>query len=282
MEPSNDLLLTILSVAIIANSAVIAILLAVGRARRRTQAAARNGPAIDATLAASFVDHSARAAWTRSDDASGSAPSEQASDESAVLAGPGASTKSLVAVDPAEEPGEAVDLDAPTTWQRDDLTNLLDVSTFTRLVADEDARIRRYGRHATLVIFELDGLDRIVTRLGRDAGDRIVPAVADTIKRLARDADHVARLGAGRFAVLLPETDEVQAINYVERVRRACDLWLETGAIAMRLAIGWANSTGDPSLPETQRIATDRMYIELRRGERRMDVQVPEVGPATS
>jgi len=34
---------------------------------------------------------------------------------------------------------------------------------------------------------------------------------------------------------LLTETDEIAAINYVERIRRACDLWLESGAIAMRL-----------------------------------------------
>jgi hypothetical protein len=71
--------------------------------------------------------------------------------------------------------------------------------------------------------------------------------------------------------VLLPETDEVAAINYVERVRRACELWLDTGAIALRLAIGWAGTTGETSMTDVQRIATDRMYTELRRGGRRGD-----------
>ena len=41
--------------------------------------------------------------------------------------------------------------------------------------------------------------------------------------------------------MLLPETDEVQAINYVERVRAECDRWLAAGAVSMRLAIGWAS-----------------------------------------
>ena len=131
----------------------------------------------------------------------------------------------------------------------DALTGLPDATAFSRLVADEDARIARYHRAATVVIFELEGLDRLVERLGDEAGDRIVPAVADTLRRLARAADHVARLGPGRFGALLPETDEVAAINYIERVRKACDLWLETGAIAMRLAIGWAGTAGDPPLP---------------------------------
>ena len=70
--------------------------------------------------------------------------------------------------------------------------------------------------------------------------------------------------------MLLPETDEVAAINYVERVRRACELWLESGAIALQLAIGWAGTTGEPSLPEAQRIATERMYTERRRAQRRL------------
>ena len=46
-------------------------------------------------------------------------------------------------------------------------------------------------------------------------------------------------------------------------------LWLETGSIAMRLAIGWAGTAGDPPLTDAQRTATERMYAELRRGQRR-------------
>jgi diguanylate cyclase (GGDEF)-like protein len=136
-------------------------------------------------------------------------------------------------------------------------------------VADEDARVRRYKRPATVVMLELDGLDRLVQRLGAAAGDRIIPAVADTIGRHARASDHVARLDDGRFAVLLPETDEIQAINYIERVRRACDLWLESGAVALRLAIGWASAGGDDSLQDAARIATERMFAEIHRNARR-------------
>ena len=115
---------------------------------------------------------------------------------------------------------------------------------------------------------EFQGLDRLVELMGPSSVDRIVPAVADTLRRDARASDHVARLGTGRFAVLLPETDEILAINYVERVRRACDLWLESGAVALRMAMGWASSATDGSLSDAEGLATDRMFIELRRAER--------------
>ena len=160
-------------------------------------------------------------------------------------------------VEPVEEPSS------------DLLTGLQSASRWARVVSDEDARIRRYRRSATIVMIELDGLDRLTTRLGDAAGERLVPAVADTIRRLAREADFVARLGDGRFAVLLPETDEIQAINYVERVRRTCDMWLESGAVALRLAMGWASASGDESLADAGRVATERMYTEIHRNARR-------------
>ncbi len=153
--------------------------------------------------------------------------------------------------------------DDPGLAGTDPATGMLTPTGWGRVIADEDARVRRYRRAATIVMIELDGLDRLTSRLGEAAGERLIPAVAETVKRLAREADHVARLDRGRFGVLLPETDEIQAIHYVERVRRTCDLWLESGAVTLRLAIGWASATGDDSLHEAGRAATERMFGEM-------------------
>jgi diguanylate cyclase (GGDEF)-like protein len=151
---------------------------------------------------------------------------------------------------------------------RDGLTGLLDAVAFEEAMSQEEAREQRYGHPATVIVFELDGLAKLVDRLGPEPGDRIETALGDAIKRLARRADYVARLERGRYAALLPVTDEVAAINYVERIRRACDLWLESGAIAMRLAIGWASTNGDAGLTGAVRVATDRMRGEQRRNAR--------------
>ncbi len=165
---------------------------------------------------------------------------------------------------------------------RDALTGLMDAVAFEDVLTHEDAREGRYRRPATVVMLELDGLERLVERVGPGAGDRIEPALADTISRLARRADYVARLGPGHFAVLMPETDEIVAINYIERVRRACELWLESGAIAMRLAIGWASTSGDVSLAAVMRTATDRMHTERRRNARLLASVLAEVDPPRS
>jgi diguanylate cyclase (GGDEF)-like protein len=166
------------------------------------------------------------------------------------------------------------------TNRTDPLTGLLLPGEWNRIIGDEDARFKRYGHPATIVIIELDGLDRLITALGREAGDRILPAVADALSRNARGADHLARLGPGRFGILLPETGEVAAVNYVERVREACELWLEAGAIALELAIGWASPGSETSLSDALSAAQERMFAELRRNARRA-TDIEAEGPPT-
>jgi len=142
-------------------------------------------------------------------------------------------------------------LDAPSTW--------------TRWLHEEETRVRRYHRPATVVLVELEGLERLVERLGPAAADRLIPPVAATMRRHARESDRVARLGPARFGAILPETDEVRAINYVERVRSTCDVWLASGAVSLRLSMGWAEMNASHLLEATLAAAEDRLNTERRR-----------------
>ena len=137
-------------------------------------------------------------------------------------------------------------------------------ATWSRWLDEEDARIRRYRRSATVVLVEIEGLERIIERLGDDAASRLVPPVALNLSRHARETDRFARLAVGRFGVLLLETDEIQAINYVERIRNACDSWLEAGGVASRLSIGWAEANNSRSIEAAVVMAEDRLNADRR------------------
>jgi diguanylate cyclase (GGDEF)-like protein len=155
------------------------------------------------------------------------------------------------------------DLPAPDVW--------------SRWLDEESARAARYHRPATIVLVELTGLDRLAERVGSGAADRLMPPVATTIRRFARNADRVAQLSATRFGILLVETDEISAINYVERVRSTCDLWLAAGAVALRLSIGWAELRADRSADAALREAEQRLFAERRRAEASSTAEAPEV-----
>jgi diguanylate cyclase (GGDEF)-like protein len=164
----------------------------------------------------------------------------------------------------------------PAPLARDAQTGLDGPLNWEFRVRDEDARLIRYRRPCSVVLVELDGLDRLIARFGADAADRIIPPVGQTLQRQARTSDHVARIAEGRFAVLLPETDEIQAINYVERVRSECDRWLAAGAVSMRLSIGWACPAPGSDLRTATRVAEDRLNADRRRLP-----LTPETGPGT-
>ena len=149
----------------------------------------------------------------------------------------------------------------PAETDADALTGLLTHAAWSRIVVDEEARIRRYHRPATIVMIELEGLDRLVELHGavRPSTGSCPPSRTRCGATPASPTTSPAS-GTGRFAVLMPETDEILAINYVERVRRACDLWLESGAVALRMAIGWASSAGG-RLAGRRRGPRDRPHV---------------------
>jgi hypothetical protein len=115
-----------------------------------------------------------------------------------------------------------------------------------------------------VVVAEVEGLRRLAERLGDEPIERLLPVIADAFRREARASDWVARVGSGRFAAFLPETDEIQAINYVERIRMACEPWLASSAVPLRLAIGWSSPTASSDLESALARAEERMHADRR------------------
>ena len=154
-------------------------------------------------------------------------------------------------------------------------------ASWSKWLAEEGARVSRYGHPATIVLVELGGVDRLAERLGPEAADRLIPPIATTMRRHARAADNLARLGPARFGALLAETDEILAINYIERVRSACDVWLQSGAVALRLSIGWAEVGPKQPVEVALKAAETRLNEERQRLRTQQNLDV-EAGAATS
>jgi diguanylate cyclase (GGDEF)-like protein len=157
---------------------------------------------------------------------------------------------------------------APPDPYVDESTGLDSRAAWERALAEENARYVRYRRPVGIVVAELDGFPRFEGGFGAEASRRVLAAVGAAMRRSARRTDRVAHVGGGRFLVLLPETDEIQAINYVERVRGECDRWLDAGAVALRLSVGWASPSAVGELDTAIRTAEERMYAERRRTAR--------------
>ena len=118
---------------------------------------------------------------------------------------------------------------------------LADAETWERTLAEESARVARFGRPSTVVTASLPHLDDVAKSWGRDAADRVVAETARVLASEGRAVDHIARLGEARFGILLPETGELGASRYTQRVQAATDAWLLSAGLSVRLELALAN-----------------------------------------
>jgi GGDEF domain-containing protein len=145
----------------------------------------------------------------------------------------------------ATDPAPTVDRQALSRLLTDPVTGLGTAVAWELWIADEDPRERRYRRPTTIVLAELDGLDAVVAVHGAGLAERAATMIGTAVRANVRSSDRAAVLGAGLYAVLLTETDEIRAVNFVERVRATCEEWLAANAPGVTIAIGWASPEGD-------------------------------------
>lgn len=102
---------------------------------------------------------------------------------------------------------------------RDPLTGLLNRREMTRLLDEEMARAKRYGRALSLLWIDFDHFKRINDEHGHAAGDSVLKATSTLLAGSVRSVDVIGRFGGEEFVILLPEMDRVEARDTAERLR---------------------------------------------------------------
>jgi diguanylate cyclase (GGDEF)-like protein len=104
---------------------------------------------------------------------------------------------------------------------RDDLTKAYNRRFFESYLDEEIERSRRYGALFSIIFLDLDDLKMVNNFYGHLAGSRTLQEVAKRILGAVRGIDKVVRFGGDEFCIILPQTDQEQAIAVANRVRRA-------------------------------------------------------------
>jgi diguanylate cyclase (GGDEF)-like protein len=105
----------------------------------------------------------------------------------------------------------------------DELTGLPGPTRFDEWMRVLLAEHERYGHGFALAVLDVDGLGRITDAYGRDAGDRLVAAIAAVIRREVRATDPAFRLEEDEFAVLAPHSAASGLVAMALRVAELID-----------------------------------------------------------
>lgn len=102
--------------------------------------------------------------------------------------------------------------------QIDPLTRLPGWGALLHRLDDEIARAERYGLPLSLLLADLQDFDALSGKRGAAAADDVLRRLALFLLSSAREGDWVARVGTGKFAVLLPDTDGPGARRAADRL----------------------------------------------------------------
>ena len=104
---------------------------------------------------------------------------------------------------------------------RDDLTKAYNRRFFDSYLDEEIERARRYSARCSIIFLDLDDLKTVNNAHGHLAGSRTLQEVAKRILAAVRGIDKVVRFGGDEFCIILPQTDQEQAVAVAHRVRRS-------------------------------------------------------------
>lgn len=155
----------------------------------------------------------------------------------------------------------------------DELTELYNRSFF------EDS-LARFGSRRfdplTVAICDVDGLKLLNDALGHKAGDALLIAAANVLRKCARKSDIVARIGGDEFALLLPQSTEDMENIFFEALKKNLAEYRNTpNALPLHIACGTATGSIDQwTMESLVQEADKKMYAfkQVHKASSREDI----------
>lgn len=144
----------------------------------------------------------------------------------------------------------------------DGLTGLLNHSTLVEHLALEVTRAHRESRPMAFVMMDLDDFKGTNDTYGHVAADELLASVGVELRRSVRPYDLVGRVGGDEFAIVVPDTDENEAHQLAERVRRRLNAVCTPFSCEISVGVGVLRP-GDDARSLRQR-ADEALYVAKR------------------
>jgi diguanylate cyclase (GGDEF)-like protein len=157
----------------------------------------------------------------------------------------------------------------------DGLTGLANRRQCEETLADELARVERFGGSLAVVVADLDWFKDVNDRHGHPAGDTVLREFAVLLEETVRDVDLAGRWGGEEFVLVLPGTDLTGGAHLAERIRTALAgrtvLAVDGSPIPVTASFGVAAIPPAKTASELFAAADAAMYQAKRAGKNRVE-----------
>jgi diguanylate cyclase (GGDEF)-like protein len=160
----------------------------------------------------------------------------------------------------------------------DELTRIHNRRAMNRCLASEWNRHHRVQEPLSLLFIDLDFFKQYNDTYGHAGGDQCLIRIAQILQNHAkRSIDMAARFGGEEFAIILPETDEVNALKIAEEIRadtECLQIPHSSSSVADHVTLSIGVATLIPAQPDNERLlclsADEALYQAKRRGRNRV------------
>ncbi len=152
----------------------------------------------------------------------------------------------------------------------DELTGSFNRRKLKHDLKEELSRAERYNNCLSILMLDIDWFKKYNDFHGHQKGDALLVELVDVLGRNLRVNDKLYRYGGEEFVVLLPETDEEQAIRVAEKIRSKVEINKFEGAeesqpnMAVSVSIGISSNPKNGATPADIIFAADSALYDAK------------------
>jgi len=155
---------------------------------------------------------------------------------------------------------------------QDSLTHILNHGAILDSLKSEINRAHREHQSVSLILSDLDGFKNVNDSYGHVVGDQVLVEVARRMRNCLRSYDVIGRYGGEEFLVVLPNSEETQALQLAQRIRLAISsesFGVQPVDLLITISQGVVTWTEPDPIPVERLIqAADRALYEVKHNGR--------------
>jgi two-component system, cell cycle response regulator len=164
--------------------------------------------------------------------------------------------------------------------QTDPLTGLFNRRAFERKIEEEFERAKRYNHPLSLLLLDIDNFKIINDTYGHHGGDTALITISEILRERTRRSDSPARYGGEEFVLILPETDQENALQVAGKIHeeiRSRTFGTSAKPFVLTVSIGLTSNSTKHYIDWQQMLedADGAMYVAKNNGKDRVEACLP-------
>jgi len=158
--------------------------------------------------------------------------------------------------------------------KEDFLTKLYNKRALDEFLDIKEAEFKRYKRNFSIIMFDIDYFKQVNDNFGHDAGDAVLFAFANILKKECRNVDVVGRFGGEEFLAILSETDTNGGVVFAQKVRKHVEkarFMYKGETINVTVSSGVSERSKHVSLNATVNSADEWLYQAKKNGRNKVE-----------